>query len=90
MPKNPYLEDPGNVPGKDLHGRPKRPHHRLGMLTELIPRLLVPLIIEEEEGFRGAAAPKPERRPKPLIGVAPLGDKDAAPQDGPRFCVALP
>jgi hypothetical protein len=60
------------------------------MLTELIPRLLLPLIVEEEEGFRGTAAPEPECRPTPLIGVAPLGDKDAAPQDGPRFCVALP
>jgi hypothetical protein len=57
---------------------------------ELIPRLLLPLIIEEEEGFRGAAAPEPERRPTPLIGVAPLGDKDAAPQDGSRFCATLP
>jgi hypothetical protein len=52
---------------------------------ELIPRLLLPLIVEEEEGFRGAAAPEPERLPTPLIGVAPRGDKVAAPQDGPQF-----
>jgi hypothetical protein len=35
-------------------------------------------------------APEPERRPTPLIGVAPLGDKDAAPQDGSWFCAVLP
>ena len=87
--KNPYLEDPGNVPGEDLHGRPKRPHHRLGILTELISRLLLPLIVEDEEGFRGAAAPEPERLPIPLIGVAPHGDKVAAPQDGSWFCAPL-
>jgi hypothetical protein len=52
---------------------------------ELIPRLLLPLIVEEDEGFRGAAAPEPERLPTPLIGVAPRGDKVAAPQDGPQF-----
>jgi hypothetical protein len=79
-----------NVPGKDLHGRLKRPHRRLAILTELIPRLPLPLVVEEEEGFRGAAAPEPERRPTPLIGVAPLADKDVAPQDGSRFCAALP
>jgi hypothetical protein len=87
--KNPYLEDPGNVPGKDLHGRPKRPHRRLGILTELIPRLLLPLIVEDEEGFRGAAAPEPERLPTPLIGVAPRGDKVAAPQDGSQLYAPL-
>lgn len=80
-----FLEDPGNIPGKDLHGRPKRPHRCLGILMELIPRLLLPLIVEEEEGFRGAVAPEPERLPTPLIGVAPRGDKVAAPQDGPQF-----
>jgi hypothetical protein len=78
-----------NVPRKDLHGRPKRPHRCLGILTELISRLLLPLIVEEEEGFRGAAAPEPERLPTPLIGVVSRGDKVAAPQDGSRFCAPL-
>jgi hypothetical protein len=86
---NPYLEDPGNVPGKDLHGRPKRPHCRLGILTELIPRLLLPLIVKDEEGFRGAAGLELERLPTPLIGITPHGDKVAAPQDGSRFCTPL-
>jgi hypothetical protein len=42
------------------------------------------------KGFRGAVAPEPECRPTPLIGVAPLGDKDSAPQDGPRFGATHP
>jgi hypothetical protein len=56
---------------------------------ELIPRLLLPLIVEEEEGFRGAVAPEPERLPTPLIGVALRGDKVTAPQDGSRFYAPL-
>jgi hypothetical protein len=59
------------------------------MLTELIPRLLLPLIVEEKEELRGAAAPELERLPAPLIGVVLRGDKAAAPQDGPRFCAPL-
>jgi hypothetical protein len=59
------------------------------MLTELIPRLLLPLIIEEKEELRGATAPEPERLPVPLIGVALRGDKAAAPQDGSQFCAPL-
>jgi hypothetical protein len=86
---NPYLADPGNVPGKDLHGQPKRPHRRLGMLAELIPRLLLPLIVEKKEELRGAAAPEPERLPTPLIGVALRRNKAAAPQDRPRFGMPL-
>jgi hypothetical protein len=86
---NPYLANPGNIPGKDLHGQPKRPHRCLGMLTELIPRLLLPLIVEKKEELQGAAALEPERLPAPLIGVALRGDKTAAPQDGLRFCAPL-
>jgi hypothetical protein len=88
---NPYLENPGNVPRKDFHGRPKWPHHRLGILTEIIMRPLLQLIIEGEEGFRvrGGAAPEQERLPTPLIGVELCGDKAAAPQDGPRLCAPL-
>jgi hypothetical protein len=56
------------------------------MLTELIPRLLLLLIVEEKEELRGAAAPEPKRLPAPLIGVALRADKAAAPQDGPQFC----
>jgi hypothetical protein len=59
------------------------------MLTELIPRLLLPIIIEEKEELRGVAAPELERLPAPLIGVALRGDKAAAPQDEPRFCAPL-
>jgi hypothetical protein len=49
---NIYLEDPGNIPGKGLHGRPKRPRHRLDILTEIIPSPLLQLIVEGEEGLR--------------------------------------
>jgi hypothetical protein len=73
----------------DLHGRPKRPHRCLDILTELILRLLLPLIVKDEEGFRGTAGPEPERLPAPLIGIAPRGDEVAAPQDGPRSCTPL-
>jgi hypothetical protein len=59
------------------------------MLTELIPRLLLPLVVEEKEELRGATALEPERLPAPLIGVALRGDKAAAAQDGPRFCAPL-
>jgi hypothetical protein len=86
---NPYLENPGNVPGKDFHGRPKRPHRRLGILTETILRLLLHLIVEGEEGLRGVAAPEQERLPTPLIGIELHRDKAAAPQDRPRFCAPL-
>jgi hypothetical protein len=79
-----------NVPGKDLHGRPKRPHRCLGTLTELVPRLLLPLIVKNEEGFRGTTGPEPERLPTPLIGIAPREDKVTAPQNGSRFCAPLP
>jgi hypothetical protein len=53
---------------------------------ELIPRLLLPLIVKDEEGFRGIVGPKPERLSTPLIGIAPRGDEVAAPQDESRFC----
>jgi hypothetical protein len=88
---NPYLEDPGNVTEKDLHGRPKRPHRRLGILTEAIPEPLLQLIVEGEEGFRiqGAMAPEQERPPASLTGVELRGDKAAAPQDGPQLCTPL-
>jgi hypothetical protein len=86
---NPYLANPGNVPGKNLHGQPKRPHRRLGMLTELIPRLLPPIIVEKKEELRGATALEPEQLPAPLIGVALRRDKAAAPQDGPWFRAPL-
>jgi hypothetical protein len=59
------------------------------MLAELIPRLLLPLIVEKIEELRGAEAPELERLPAPLIGVALRGDKAAAPQDGSRFCAPL-
>jgi hypothetical protein len=49
------------------------------MLMELIPRLLLPIIIEKKEELRGAAALELERLPVPLIGVALRGDKAAAP-----------
>jgi hypothetical protein len=59
------------------------------MLTELILRLLLPIIVEEKEELQGAATLEPERLPAPLIGVALHGDKAAAPQDGSRFCAPL-
>jgi hypothetical protein len=76
-----YLEDPGNIPGKDLHGRPKRPHRRLDILTETIPGPLLQLIVEGEERFRirGAATPEQERPPTSLTKVEMRGDKAAAP-----------
>jgi hypothetical protein len=88
---NPYLEDPGNVPGKGLHGRSNRPCRRLDILTEIIPSPLLQLIAKGEEGLRvrGGIAPEPERMPTPLIEVEPHGDKAATPQDGPRFCAHL-
>jgi hypothetical protein len=70
---------------EDLHGRPKRPHRCLGILTELIPRLLLPLIVKDEEGFRGAVGPEPKRLRASLIRIVPREDEVAAPQDGPRF-----
>jgi hypothetical protein len=88
---SPYLEDPRNVPGKDLHGRLKRPHRRLGILTEINPRPLLQLVVEGKEGFqvRGRAAPEQERPPTPLTRVELRGDKAAAPQDGPRLYAPL-
>jgi hypothetical protein len=59
------------------------------MLTELILRLLLPIIVEKKEELRGSTAPEPKWLPAPLIGVALRGDKAAAPQDGMRFCVPL-
>jgi hypothetical protein len=79
---NPYLAVPGNVPGKDLHGQSKRPHRRLGMLAELIPRLLLPLIVEKKEELRGAAAPEPERCPRHLLGLRYAGIRPLLPKTG--------
>jgi hypothetical protein len=73
-----YLEDLGNVPAKDLQGQPKRPHHRLGTLTKPVPRLLLSLIVENEEGIRSTTGLEPERLTPP-VGTAPRGDKVAAP-----------
>jgi hypothetical protein len=52
---------------------------------ETVPRPLLQLIVEGEEGFqvRGSAALEQEWLPTPLIGVELRGDKAAAPQDGP-------
>jgi hypothetical protein len=66
-----------------------RPHRRLGMLTKLIPRLLLTLIVEKKEELRGAAAPESEWLPAPLIGVALRRDKAAAPRDEPWFWAPL-
>jgi hypothetical protein len=64
---------------------------RLGILTETIPRPLLQLIVEGEEGFRvrGGTTLEQERLPAPLIGVELRRDKAAAPQDGPRYCTPL-
>jgi hypothetical protein len=83
--RNHYLEDLGNVPAKDLQGLPKRPHRCLGTLTKPVPRLLLSLIVENEEGIRSPIGPEPERLTPP-IGTAPRGDEVAAPQDGSWFC----
>jgi hypothetical protein len=48
---NPYLEDPGNIPGKGLHGRSKRPRRRLDILAEVIPSPLLQVIVKGEEGL---------------------------------------
>ena len=42
---------------------------------ETILRLLLQLIVEEEEGLRDAAAPELERLPTPLIGIELRGDE---------------
>jgi hypothetical protein len=51
---------------------------------ELVPRLLLPLIIKNEEGFRGLTGPEPEQLAPPL-GAPPCRDKAAARRDGSRF-----
>jgi hypothetical protein len=51
--RNPYLEDLGNVPGKGLDGRPKRPRRRLDILAEVVPSSLLQLIVEGEDGAPG-------------------------------------
>jgi hypothetical protein len=56
---------------------------------KLVPRLLLPLVVKNEEGFRSTTGPEPERLPTPLLGTAPREDEVAAPQDGPRFCAPL-
>jgi hypothetical protein len=54
---------------------------------EIILELLLQLIVKGKERLRGVAAPEQEWLPTPLIGIELRGDKAAAPQDGPRFCV---
>jgi hypothetical protein len=66
-------------------GRPKRPHRCLGTLTKPVPRMLLSLIVKNEEGIRSPTGPEPERLTPP-VGTAPRGDEAAAPQDGSRFC----
>jgi hypothetical protein len=78
----------GNVPRKDLQGRPKRPHRCLGTLVKLAPRLLLSLIVKNEEGFRSTTGLEPERLTPPA-GTVPREDEVAAPQDEPWFCAPL-
>jgi hypothetical protein len=73
---------------KDLQGRSKRPHCCLGTLMKPVPRLLVSLIVKNEEGIRSPTGPEPERLTPP-IGTALRGDEAAAPQDGSRFRATL-
>jgi hypothetical protein len=82
---NRCLEDLGNVPAKDLQGWQKRPHRCLSTLTKPVPRLLLSLIIKNEEGIRSPTGPEPERLTPP-VGTAPRGDEVAAPQDVLEIC----
>jgi hypothetical protein len=49
MRLNPYLEDPGNVLGKDFRGHLKRPHRRLAIVTENFLQPFLSLIIKGKE-----------------------------------------
>jgi hypothetical protein len=69
---NPYLANPGNVPRKDLHGQPKRPHRRLGMLKELRKR-------------RSSEAPRLQNRngcPRHSLGLRCVGIRPLLPKTG--------
>jgi hypothetical protein len=52
--------------------------------VELVPRLLLPLIVKNEEGIRSLTSPELEQLAPPL-GAPPRRDKAAARRDGPRF-----
>jgi hypothetical protein len=55
----------------------------IGTLAKPVPRLLFPLIVENEEGIRGPTGPEPKQLAPPL-GTAPREDKAAARRDGSR------
>jgi hypothetical protein len=56
--------------------------------VELVPRLLLPLIVKNEEGIRSLTGPEPEQLAPPL-GAPLRRDKAAARRDGPRFHAPL-
>jgi hypothetical protein len=73
-----------DVPAENLQRRPKRPHRCFGTLAELIPGLVLPFIVENEDGIRGLTGPKPEQL-APALGALPHSDEAAARQDGSRL-----
>jgi hypothetical protein len=52
--------------------------------VELVPRLLLPLIVKNEEGILSLTGPEPEQLAPPLR-APPRGDKAAARWDGSSF-----
>jgi hypothetical protein len=59
----------------------ERPHRRLGTLTKLVPRLLLSLIVEDEERIPSPIGPEPERLTPP-VGTVARWDEAAAPRMG--------
>jgi hypothetical protein len=82
------LEDFGDVPAENLQQRPERPHRCFSTLAELIPGLVLPFIIENEDGVRGLTGPEPEQLALAL-GTLPHSDEAAARWDGSRLHAPL-
>jgi hypothetical protein len=75
------MEDFGDVPAENLQRRPERPHRCFGTLAELVPGLVLPFIVENEDGIRGLTGPEPEQL-APALGAPPHSDEAAARRDG--------
>jgi hypothetical protein len=83
-----YLEDFGDVPAENLQRRPKRPHRCFSTLAELIPGLVLPFIVKNENGVRGLMGPEPEQL-APALGALPHSDEAAVRWDGSRLHAPL-
>jgi hypothetical protein len=73
---------------KNLQRRPERPHRCFGTLAELVPGLVLPFIVENEDGIRGLTGPEPEQL-APALGAPPHSNKAAARRGGSRLHATL-